>query len=181
MPGRPKRQALVAYLAEVADDEPRVTTILARIASGESAREVAETLRVPFRGGVWTPSQWELTGALRDHYETEYGAAKNARGEARGDIALDTLKRAAETREGVAKAREIANMYKWLAGKDDPATYGDTPAIALQVNNPGNLFLQAVARPGALPPAPKQIESGDARGVRTAPPKSDDDAESQDD
>jgi len=175
-------KALVAFLAAEEGDGPRWESVVERYAGGETITEIAASLRVPYGLELWTPSRPYLSEALWKNYETEMRAARTARGEEHAELQLTAVKNAPETREGIAKARELANAHRWLAAKHDPATYGDAPVIALQVNNPGNLFLQAVARPGALPPAPKEIESGDARGVGTAPQeRQDDDAEPEGD
>lgn len=170
MPGQPKTSALEAHLLEVVDGQPRATYVLELIASGETIEQAANGLKVPYAGTLWTPNRRTLSFLLHKHWPDELADAKREAAEAYADKALDavTSLSSSATREQVARADKISAMYRWLASKRDPATFGDAPAVAVQVNNPGQLFLQAVARPGVLPP-PKQRE--DERGVGTAQPK----------
>ncbi len=155
MPGKPKTAALTAYLREEVEGSARWELALELLAAGETLSAVAQTITVTYQGQPWTPSKWTLRTALLKHWPDEYRAALNASGESFGELALTSVQAAPETKEGIAKARELSSVYRWLASKRDPANYGDTPTTAIMVNNPGQLFLQAVARPGAVPP-PKQ-------------------------
>ena len=123
---------------------------------------------MPYAGELWTPNRRTLSFVLHKHWKQELADAKLEAAEAFADKALESVRSLPETatRDQVARADKISAMYRWLASKRDPATFGDAPAVAVQVNNPGQLFLQAVARPGALPPPKQQRE--DERGVGTA-------------
>lgn len=172
MASQPRTQALRAHLAEIVEGEPRVGAVLELLEKGESIEDIAAGLVVPYNGATWVPSRRTLNTVLLKFYAAEYQASRKAQADAYADLALATAKKTGLSREDATMAKELAATYRWLAAKRDPAAYGDTPAVAVQVNNPGNMFLQAVARPGALPPTPKQIESGDPRGVGTAPHES---------
>jgi len=167
MPGQPRTAALVAHLREEVEGRARAEIVIDLLADGQTIKEVAAGVVVVYDGVPWTPSRRTLSTVLHKEWPEELAQAKHDAGETHAESALEVLQNAPETKEGIAKARELSTMYRWLASKRDPANFGDQPATAIQINNPGQLFLQAVARPGAVPP-PKQLP-GDASGVRTAP------------
>jgi hypothetical protein len=59
----------------------------------------------------------------------------------------------------VQQARLRVETLRWMAGKMSP-DYDDKTGASVQIASTGQLFLQAVARPGAVPPprpAPREI------------------------
>jgi len=178
MPGQPRTAALVAHLREEVEGRARVEHLLDLIADGQMIKEVARGVTLVYAGEAWTPDRRTLSAALHREWPRELAQAKNDAGEPNAEAALEVLKNAPETKEGIAKARELASMYRWLASKRDPANFGDAPATAIQINNPGQRFLQGAARPGAVPPkkTPAALP-GDASGVRTVPKDETDDGE----
>src|SRR2546427_1395893 len=142
MPGKPKTAALVAHLREEVDGQARVEYIFELIAGGQTLTEAVRGIELVYKGELWAPDRATVSEVLHKHWPEELKAARASTGGFHSDEQLLVLKNAPETKEGIAKARELAAAHRWLASKRDPANYGDTPATAIQINNPGQLFLQ---------------------------------------
>jgi terminase small subunit-like protein len=151
-----------------------VDALYQRLAAGENLSAIARTITVkdPRTGVLRSPDRATVRRVLNnsDERRVRYADARKESAEADVDAAREKLETAPETREGIAKAREVAAHLRWEATKKDRDQFGDDNAGAsVLINAPGQLFLQAVSRPGALRQPPRSADAVDAHTDQSAP------------
>lgn len=105
-------------------DEIGIEEICDRVEAGQSLTQVCDWI-------VKSTGEACDMGALHrwinsdEQRSARYIAARKASASAYDTIALNVLKDAPATKEGVMKAREIAQHYRWMAKTRDPRTYGE--------------------------------------------------------
>lgn len=147
--GRPKGCALDA-LNDAGEEE-----ILALFADGNSVGQIAR------RYGVSRRSVFNWLDAGGEERKQRWEAAKKDAAEAYVEKAEEVLEDmgSTETPQHMARAKELANHYRWKAAKLDRSTYGDDKA-SLNLNlNLGNLHLDALRQIGSM--SPQQIPEGE--------------------
>lgn len=131
MAGQPIKRQMLADIEQAGGFQ----NILERVCSGESLTAVARGFGVSRKLLVNTlykdPKQKELLQG-----------ARKERGEALAEQALEIIDNVDESPNAISKAREQANLRKWLAGCDNPEMFGQKQA-PIQINV-GDLHIDAL-------------------------------------
>ena len=131
MAGQPIKRQMLADIEKSGGFQ----NILDRVCSGESMTAIAKSFGVSRKLLVSTlykdPKQKELLQG-----------ARKERGEAFAEQALEIIDNVEESPNAIAKAREQANLRKWLAGCDNPEMFGQKQAT-VQINV-GDLHIDAL-------------------------------------
>lgn len=135
-----------AFLAKLKERDGGWGAILERIAAGESLRPIAADYGC-------SPS-W-LSWQMRNSAELDklYKMARREGARALVEDALEKIDTVRVDRDEIAKVKLQVEHRRWMAEKYDRETFGDGPAVQVNVQSLGDLHLAAIStpRPKALP------------------------------
>lgn len=146
MPSQPFRRA---FLAKLKERDGGWGAILERIADGEGLRPIAADYGC-------SPS-W-LSWQMRKSPELSklYAMARREGARALVEDALDKIDTVRVDRDEIAKVKLQVEHRRWLAEKYDRETFGDGPAVQVNVQSLGDLHLAAISTPRP----PRALPSG---------------------
>ena len=114
-----------------------IEKLIERIADGETMTSIAKDYNVSRRMLSHTLNKNPENKALLEY-------AKRERSHAYAEQALDIVDRVDASPNEITKAREQANMRRWLAGCENPENYGQRQnAVTINV---GDLHLDALTK-----------------------------------
>lgn len=130
-----------------------IDRICEEIASGQSTGEIATRIGVP----VGSMSAWYA----KPENHTRVQEARRLSASHWDELAEQTIKNCAPDKIGVAKARELANHYRWRASKLNPAFYGDK--VTADVN--ATFTIRDLVRASLTPAIEQFTISGQAQEI----------------
>ena len=137
MAGQPIKRQMLADIEKSGGFQ----NILDRISSGENMTTIARGFGVSRNLLVNTLYKDPKQKALLQ-------GARKVRGHALAEQALDIIDNVEESPNAISKAREQANLRKWMAGCDNPESYGQKQSmINISV---GDLHIDALRNAKAL-------------------------------
>ena len=130
MAGQPMKRQMIADIEKSGGMEK----LIERIADGETMSAIARGYNVSRRMLSHTLNKNPQTKALLDY-------AKRERSHAYAEQALDIVDQVEASPNEITKAREQANIRRWLAGCENPESYGQKQKAV--TSNEGDLHLDA--------------------------------------
>jgi len=117
----------------IAENSFKIDVVCELLIEGKTWKYIADVIGMPVS---------TLHGRITSNaeYSVRAMAAKELSAESYADKGEEVLKNAEGTREELSRARELAQHYRWMAGKRSPKKYGDK----LDVTTDGRPLIQSI-------------------------------------